>query len=259
MLSIGLHEDTARSLPTYRTSVPRSRGHGDQCAAAAVGRVVSLLSSDTNVQWGGVPYRSSTCLTPLVDIAPTFTIAPQCSSTQRGCWRHCRSHGSPTECGTGTVSTCDSGRVGVGAPSVRRHWLRAYVLRLEERMDIVGRHVTHRLERLEELVVACACTAAMRRGSADCQRCGPTRSLGQCAESDPSRSRRLTEKHEHRRVPHMRSIGLNEDTVRSPPTYRTSVRRSRGHGDQCAAAAVGRVVSLLSSDTNVQWGGVPYR
>ena len=35
----------------------------------------------------------------------------------------------------------DGGRVAVGAPSVRRHWLRAYVLRLEH---------------LEELVVACA-------------------------------------------------------------------------------------------------------
>ncbi len=54
------------------------------------------------------------------------------------------------------MSTCDGGRVAVGAPSVRRHWLRAYVLRLEERMHIEGRHVTHRLEHLEELVVACA-------------------------------------------------------------------------------------------------------
>ncbi len=93
-----------------------------------------------------------------------------------------------SECGT--VSTCDGGRVAVGAPSVHRRWLRAYVLRLEERMHIQGRHVTHRLERLEELVVACAsvtaCTAAMRRGSADCQRCGPTRSLGQCAERSES-------------------------------------------------------------------------
>ena len=84
MRSIGLHEDTARSRPTYRTSVPRSRGHGDQCAAA-VGRVASCLSSDTYMdnKQGGVPYRCSGCLGPLVDIAPTFTIAPQRSSTQR--------------------------------------------------------------------------------------------------------------------------------------------------------------------------------
>ena len=92
------------------------------------------------------------------------------------------------------------------------------MLRLEERMQIEDRHVTHRLEHAEELVVACAYSAAMRRGSADCQRCGPTRSLGQCAESDPSRSR-LTDKDEHRRGPHMRSIGLHEDMARSRPTY----------------------------------------
>ena len=79
-------------------------------------------------------------------------------------------------------------------------------------------------------------------------------------ESDPSRSR-LTDKDEHRRGPHMRSIGRHEDTARSRPTYRTSVPRSRGHGYQqkCAAAAVGRVASCYLAIHRYNIAGGRYR